>query len=487
MKWIITLFLLALSFSLPAWSQTVTFAGSVSRHAESERSSEVSGTIFFHYGVDYSHIADEPRGNKVAQQFTIPAGVNSVEYQQELEWSLAGSADDSNNHDYFRISIECNSNCELSNVKDSTVWALENGLTGNANERGRDSSDYFRVRIEEFGKDSRESNYEVDLVLLPKYAHITGSVQLSDLQPASEDITIELIGLDYGGCCYWNWAILFGQDLRIPAGQSEVGFDFKIDTDKFSSRSRDDSFKFGYLCESASCQDLQLVEGVFANIDSGQLQSITNRSPIGVEPIGIQMAWSSDSFRLELPQPLKVLKKLDVPIQVSSYKQESAQNDVTGKVIVEKFSNLIGCGDWPTTTEPDFQNDFLCADPSVKTENYIVSETSFRILRGEGSTEVSVQVEPMDQIFGIIPNDNGSRQYPVDIQRIRFVCETGCDSPKLMESGYLRLNTKYSSRGKGGATEFILSNDFLNSDEPLNVSLDFYTDLSGALILLEED
>jgi len=96
-------------------------------------------------------------------------------------------------------------------------------------------------------------------------------------------------------------------------------------------------------------------------------------------------------------------------------------------------------------------------------------------------------MEPMNQNFGTIPGDFDQRQYPVDIQRIRFVCETGCDSPKLMGSGYLRLNTKYSSRGKAGATEFTLSNDFLNSKPPLNVSLDFYTDLSGALILLEED
>jgi len=318
-----------LTVSLPAWSQTVTFSGSISRHAESERTTEVTGTIYFHYSYDSQ--TDVSNDNTVSHQFTIPAGVNSVEYQQELEWSLAGSSIDSIEHDFFRISIVCDSNCESNNITNSPTWALENGTTGRAGEKSR-SPGFVRIDPEEFGKDSRESSYDVELVLLPRYANSIGSVQLPGEQPAPKDITIELIGLDFGGCCYSNWARLFGQDLLLAAGQSEVSFEFKVDTERLSPTYRDNKFNFGYLCDSTACRDSQLVESVFVNIDNGQLQSITNRSFVGLEPIDIQMAWSSDTFRLELPKPIELLKTIDVPVNVSSFKQESLQADVRVKL-----------------------------------------------------------------------------------------------------------------------------------------------------------
>ncbi|GHA12050.1 hypothetical protein GCM10008090_22360 [Arenicella chitinivorans] len=471
MRKLLTLFAFQIFCCSTAMAQSVTFTGAITRHAETDKNIAVSGQIYFVYGTSTTADLFE---NSVALPFSIPAGQRAVAYEKTLDWALAGSANPEGtypSHNFFRVIVECQVNCQSANIQEAALAVLEGGVT--ANNRYNDA--------ERFGEHARAGGYVVNPVLLPRYGHINGTIKLPSDTRLTQDLTLTLVGLDFGSCCYGSWIYPQPQQVTIPAGHTQIGFRYKVDTESLAV-ARTDDFRFGYLCDSAQCASLGLIKSGFLDADGNRLY--THRGLSGSEAINLEISKSDDTFRFDLPTPIVLRKNSPLTVVASRPESVDVEEGVSGKLIIERHTNYFACGiDAPS--EINFGSANACFDYQNKTRTEIVSSADFQIAPGELASEpVILSIEYMDQLINPWPDGTARK---LDHQRIKFVCESGCSSSKLRKEGYYREGTKYSAPGVTSATKFVLSSQFEAENWQITVPLSGSIDLTAILMLLEED
>jgi hypothetical protein len=471
MRKLLTLLAFQAFFCSTVMAQSVTFTGAITRHAETDKNVAVSGQIYFVYGTSDTEDLFE---NSVALPFSIPAGQRAVVYEKTLDWALAGSTNPEGtypSHNFFRVIVECQVNCQLANIQEAALVVAEGDITAN----------YRYNEAERFGENERAGGYVVNPVLLPRYAHINGNIKLPSDTRLTQDLTLKLVSLDFGSCCYGYWIYPQSQPVTIPAGQTQIGFRYKVDIENLAA-ARTDHFRFGYLCDSALCDSLGLIKSGFLDADGNRLY--THRGYDGSEAINLDISKSDDAFRFDLPTPLVLGKKSPLKVIASRLESTDLEEEVIGKLIVERHTNYFACGiDAPS--EINFESANACFDYQNKTRTEIVSSADFQIDSGELSSDpVILSVEYIDQLINPWPDGTARK---LDHQRIKFVCESGCSSSKLRKEGYYREGTKYSAPGVTSATKFLLSSQFEAENRQITLPLSGYIDLTAILMLLEED
>ena len=477
-------------FFCTVWAQdqsTVTFTGQVTRHEDVNLNVDVKGAVYIHYGYhderfdfDLRHEPEIETAFSIEVPSTIPAGQRSVGYDKTVDWSLAGSVDhlQRHDHDFLRISVRCLENCEQANARETVAYSKPNGITGSNRNRVAVGEELYGTSDESGGYD-RAGGYIVNLKLLPKYGTISGTLVLPDGETAPEELTIQLFGLDFatvGGSASTWWVQPTQQLVTFQAGASEMRFRFTIDLARLTVN-RAGRFMFGYNCVSTACNELGLVNSALFDSDANRLLSI-NSFLLGVALDNFLLTDNeNDLFNFQLPQPITMLGSNKQAIKIIQNQKETPfENQVSGTIIVEKYEHSIGCiynnQGYPVTDnllQPlDYSSDERCVFPfATRTPSIItVSEMPFTINAGDSQTLLSIDVHESDQII---------RSYqPIEIyehQRIKVVCDTGCESPRLKNVGYYREQSKQlMANSVAGAHRFLLTDDF--SSEPMVISLE---------------
>lgn len=474
MRKLLTLLAFQVLFCTTVMAQSVTFTGAITRHAGTDKNVAVSGQIYFVYGIpNYIDLSQ----NSVALPFTIPAGQRAVTYEKTLDWALAGSANPESTyqpHNFFSVIVECQVNCQSANIGSSPLVVLEGDITA-------DYRNATYAEVERFGEHERAGGYIVNPVLLPRYAHINGTIKLPSDTRLTQDLTLKLVSLDFGSCCYSYWVYPQQQLVTIPAGQTQIGFRYKVDIENLAV-ARTDHLRFGYLCDSALCDSLGLIKSGFLDADGNRLY--THRGYDGSEAINLGVSRSDDAFRFDLPTPLVLRKNSPLTVVASRPESVDVEEGVSGQLIIERHTNYFVC-DFIDRNEINFESADACFDFQNETKTEIVSTADFYIAPGELASEpATLYVEYMDQLTSPWPTGTART---ADHQRIKFVCETGCSSSKLRKQGYYRKGTKYSAPGVTSATKFLLSSQFEAENWQITVLLSGHIDLSAILTVLEED
>ena len=441
LKTLITFFTLMLCV-LDVFAQNVTFSGTVSRHELSDLSPEVSGTVHIRFGFPTSDGPD----SDVLVPFTIPANQTSVQYSKTVPWSLVDN-DPDGFYDYFTIDVSCINNCSAAKLSEEIAHYSEAHSTIS----GYSTNSSYAER---FGEDQRNGGYTVNLTLLPNFGVISGQFSLPNGQSAKQDIELFAVAIDDGGSGYSRWIQVLQQKVVIKTGNNTANFQFLINENELAyGRRRNTSF--GYSCRSSACSDHGLIE-------RGWLQKdMRNVSTNDAKQDSFNLIMSdAKAFSVELPSPITLLPMRQTDIIVPRISSaHSTPEKIEGKIIVEKLDFILNCTDFMTTPFDWDKNidSVQCYENSVAPRTVTVSETPFSIPASQTSAIVTINIEPMSQLT--------STNEFIENQRIRFECDSGCESTPYIKKGYFQgFAKRFATPSADFAYKFKQTSDYENKD-----------------------
>lgn len=427
--------LILMIFGSDAFAQNVTFSGAVGRHELAATSVEVSGIVHIRFGRPSSDGPD----SDILVPFTLLAGQVSVSYSKSVPWSLAGSNEEYGEHDYFSIQVSCTSNCAEGNLSEKIAHYDNAGRTV----RG------YSALAEHFGEGERAGGYTVNLTLLPSYGVISGQFSLPNGNRAERDIELFAVALDFGGVGYSNWVDGIQRKVRIKEGEKSVNFRFTIDESELTDR-RVGSMAFGYVCRSQACVDHGLFEGGWLRSDMNSL-STNITDALRYDSARIDLAFTGDNtFSQVLPYAITLLPMQQASIVIPRVTLASADlSAIEGRVIVEKLESYFECNSG-RSNQIEWDEGSHCGLDYFSTETVVITETPFFIPVGVKDATVVIGVEPMIQDL-----TSPSNYRLIEHQRIRFECDSGCNTQPYAKQGYFRgFGKRFAGPNVGSSYKF---------------------------------